>query len=598
MTKPGNTHSTDSLISLAEAARKSGKMFERGHSDDLLPNASPTLEELAECVYFAPGDGRIWLNDQRMVLFHSASLGRIRREIIELVGRERAQGLFTRTGYAQGAADARLIRTRWPNEDLTHALAAGPRIHTLEGFVRASTVRFDFDLERGHYSGEFLWHESSEADEHLATFGVSNEPVCWLQTAYATGYTSWLFGKPIVFREMECRGMGAAQCRCIAQPLDAWGPDARGADLEAYYPPTETCESVSVTPAVGISARFMAARHMLDRVAPTHATVLLTGESGTGKELFARTLHDEGPRRARPFVALNCAAVPDTLVEAELFGIEKGAYTGATSSRAGRFERADTGTLFLDEVASLSLVAQGKLLRAIQEREIERVGGSRTISVNVRLVAASNIDLRQAVAEGHFRQDLFFRLNVFPIELPPLRARRDDIPLLMEHFLRLYAHEHAIKPRGFTRRAVESLLGYDYPGNVRELQNLIERGVVFAGNDGLIDTVHMFHRGEVLSPKLLQVGPTGGLVQGAAAEASHAPAPEAARTFADMERELYAQALARSKGNISAAARELGLSRPAFEYRLRKHGGAGALLAITDTQPTVRRPGPRRPPTG
>ena len=174
MTKPGNTHSNDSLISLAEAARKSGKMFERGRSDDLLPNASPTLEELAECVYFAPGDGRIWLNDQRMVLFHSASLGRIRRELIELVGRERAQGLFTRTGYAQGAADARLIRTRWPDEDLTHALAAGPRIHTLEGFVRASTVRFDFDLERGHYSGEFLWHESSEADEHLATFGVSN----------------------------------------------------------------------------------------------------------------------------------------------------------------------------------------------------------------------------------------------------------------------------------------------------------------------------------------------------------------------------------------------------------------------------------------
>jgi len=566
-------------ISLAEASRKSGKMLQRGRSDELLPNASPTLEELAECVYFAPGDGRIWLNDQRMVLFHSSALGRIRRELIELVGREQAQALFTRTGYEQGATDARLIRKRWPKEDMTHALAAGPRIHTLEGLVRAVTVRFDFDLEQAHYYGEFLWHESAEADEHVAAFGVSDQPVCWLETAYATGYTSWLFGKPIVFREVECRGMGAPHCRCIAKPLDAWGPDARGADLEVYDPPAESSEAASSAPqAVGISARFMAARHMLDRVAPTHATVLLIGESGTGKELFARRLHDQGPRRDRPFIALNCAAVPDTLVEAELFGVEKGAYTGAVSSRAGRFERADRGTLFLDEIASLSLVAQGKLLRAVQQSEIERVGGSRTIPVDVRIIAASNVDLRQAVADGRFRQDLFFRLNVFPIEMPPLRARRDDIPLLMEHFLRLYAHQHAIKPRGFTRRAVEALLSYEYPGNVRELQNLIERGVVFAGDDGLIDTLHMFQPGEVLPNKTLQVGPTGALVQGMADSANTQSPPDSVQTFAEMERTLFANALRRSAGNLSAAARQLDLTRPAFEYRLSKYGGVAALL--------------------
>jgi len=369
--------------------------------------------------------------------------------------------------------------------------------------------------------------------------------------------------------------MGSASCRCIAKPLDAWGPEARGADLEVYHPAVEPSETGSVPQAVGISARFMAARHMLDRVAPTHATVLLIGESGTGKELFARTLHDQGPRRDRPFIALNCAAVPDTLVEAELFGVEKGAYTGAASSRPGRFERAHGGTLFLDEIASLSLVGQGKLLRVIQEREVERVGGTRTIPVDVRLVAASNIDLRQAVADGRFRQDLFFRLNVLPIEMPPLRTRRDDIPLLMEHFLRLYGHEHAIKPRGFTRRAVEALLGYDYPGNVRELQNLIERGVVFAGNDNLIDTVHMFQHGEVLPPKLLQVGPSGALVQGAATPRD--TQPPRVQTFAEVERKLFADALSLTRGNISAAARQLGLSRPAFEYRLRKHGGMGAL---------------------
>ncbi len=195
----------------------------------------------------------------------------------------------------------------------------------------------------------------------------------------------------------------------------------------------------------------------------------------------------------------------------------------------------------------------------------------------MRLIAASNVDLRQAVADGRFRQDLFFRLNVFPIEMPPLRTRRDDIPLLMEHFLQLYSQEHAIRPRGFTRRAVETLLSYGYPGNVRELQNLVERGVVFAGNDGLIDTVHMFNRGEVLPPRTLQVGPSGALVQGTA-DASTSATPEKPVTLAEMERKLFANALLRSAGNISAAARELGLSRPTLEYRLQKYGGLAALL--------------------
>lgn len=188
-----------------------------------------------------------------------------------------------------------------------------------------------------------------------------------------------------------------------------------------------------------MSAALRAAYHMLERVAATKAAVLFAGESGTGKELFANALHELSRRANKPFVAINCAAIPDTLVEAELFGVERGAYTGATSSRAGRFERASGGTLFLDEIASLSLVAQGKLLRAVQEGEIERVGGSNARSVDVRVVAATNVDLRAEVEARRFREDLFFRLNVFPIDLPPLRDRRDDIPLLMDHFLALYS---------------------------------------------------------------------------------------------------------------------------------------------------------------
>jgi len=562
-------------ISLAEASRKSGRMLARGRSEELGEKTSPTLEDLAECIFFSPGDGRIWLNDQRMLLFQTATFGRLRREMIELLGMEKTEALFTRVGYAQGARDAQLIRSRWPQEDVGPALVAGPRLHTLEGFVKAEIVRFEYDLDQGHYYGEVLWRDSSEADEHLAAFGVSNRPVCWLQIAYPTGFVSWLFGKLIQWREVECRAMGAPHCRCIGQPIAAWGARDSGGDaswLVASAPEpsgasqalAQAEESAAV---VGVSSRFATARHMVERVAKTRATVLLIGESGVGKELLARTLHEMSNRRQQAFVAVNCAAIPDTLMESELFGADKGAYTGATSARAGRFERAQRGTLFLDEIASLSLPSQGKLLRALQEREIERVGGSRVIPVDVRLVAATNLDLRREVQAGRFREDLFFRLNVFPIELPPLRDRRDDIPLLMDHFLRLYTREYGMAIRGFTRRAVEALLRYDFPGNVRELQNLIERGVIFAEPGGLIDVIHMFRGGEQIESKALQLGPTGTLMP-----SDNADLARSGLTLKEMERRMYVDALARHEGNVAAAARSIGLSRPALAYRLRKHG--------------------------
>jgi transcriptional regulator with GAF, ATPase, and Fis domain len=267
-------------------------------------------------------------------------------------------------------------------------------------------------------------------------------------------------------------------------------------------------------------------------------------------------------------VAINCGAIPRDLLESELFGHVKGSFTGAVTHKKGKAEMADGGTLFLDEIASLSLVSQGKLLRALQEREIERVGGSRTVKVDVRVVAATNVDLRAEVAAGRFREDLFFRLNVFPIDLPPLRERRDDIPLLMDHFLRLYSRQHHANPRGFTRRAVEALLSYDYPGNVREMQNLIERGVVFAEPEGLIDITHMFRHGEKLELRALQIGPSGTLTRSHAAPGQRG----AQLTLIEIERRLYADALESHGNNVSAAARAVGLSRPALEYRLRKYG--------------------------
>jgi DNA-binding NtrC family response regulator len=219
---------------------------------------------------------------------------------------------------------------------------------------------------------------------------------------------------------------------------------------------------------------------LVTQIAPTPTTVLITGESGTGKELVARAIHNQSPRRAQPFVAVNVAAIPDTLIESELFGHEKGAFTGAHARKLGKFELAQGGTLFLDEIGSLRLDLQAKLLRALQQREIERLGGIRPVPVDARVVAATNVNLKAAVRERMFREDLFYRLNVVPIQLPPLRERREDLPILVEHFVRKIARECSRDVRGVSAGALEVLTRYDWPGNVRELENVIHRAVVLA----------------------------------------------------------------------------------------------------------------------
>ncbi|OAF07592.1 sigma-54-dependent Fis family transcriptional regulator [Bradyrhizobium neotropicale] len=583
------------LISLAEASRRSAQILSRGASSELHTSAPPTFDDLAESLHFALGDGRIWLNDQRMVLMQSQVLGRLRAEIIDAFGMETAKAIFMRVGYMQGARDAALIQKRFPHEDLTHALAAGPRVHTLEGFVKVTTRHFEFDRDKGTYFGEFYWDDSSEAAEHVSSYGLANEPVCWLQIGYPSGYTTKLFGSPVIFREIECAGMGAPRCVIIGQHADAWGDDAPERQyfgLEWKSRPLHAAAKIPIaeqeTPAevdakgdvaVGVSAAFVRTRRQLERVAATDATVLFVGESGVGKELFSSQLHAMSRRNASPFVAINCAAIPEQLVESELFGVEKGAFTGAIASRAGYFERASGGTLFLDEIASLTYSAQGKVLRALQERKIERVGGTKTISLDVRVVAASNVDLTAEVAAGRFRQDLYFRLCVFPIVIPPLRERRDDIPLLMAHFLNLYSARHGRRLTGFSRRATDALFKYSYPGNIRELQNLIERGVVYADEGGVIDVGHLFSGSELLPPFSIQLTSEGRLgrmplhTDGVPpTEAPPALSPDHGASFADVERATYETALARAGGNVSAAARALRISRAQLDYRLRRLG--------------------------
>ena len=306
---------------------------------------------------------------------------------------------------------------------------------------------------------------------------------------------------------------------------------------------------------IGESGRMQEVLSLVRRVAPSDTTVLIRGESGTGKELIAKAIHYASPRASRTLVSVNCAALPESLMESELFGHEKGAFTGAVATRKGRFELADGGSLFLDEIGDLSPALQVKLLRVLQEREFERVGSSRPITVNVRVLAATHRDLETLVRDGRFRDDLYYRMNVVTIALPPLRERREDIPVLIDHFLRSFAAKNNKPVRGLTREAREAILRYDYPGNVRELENLIERAVVLTRDD-VIDLSDL---------PLSLAEPEGDMQEGRLTSAVEG-----------IERRMIREALAEAGGIQTRAAELLGISERVLRYKLKKYGLSGS----------------------
>ena len=309
---------------------------------------------------------------------------------------------------------------------------------------------------------------------------------------------------------------------------------------------------------IGKSAAMRALLEMLAMVAPSEATVLIAGESGTGKELIAKSLHVNSPRRENPLVTVNCAALTESLLESELFGHEKGAFTGADRRREGRFMQAHGGTVFLDEVGEMSSRMQAKLLRVLQEKEIQRVGSEDVLKVDVRVVAATNRDLEEDVRQGDFREDLFYRLNVMNLTVPPLRERREDIPLLAQHFLEKYARRNRKAVKGFVPLAMDMLLKYDWPGNVRELENAVERAVILMP-------------GEHITEKQLPLA----VVQQHAGEDAGDDLPQSAtdgtRTLEEMEREAIVATLAATDGNKSETARRLGISRKTLHNKLKAY---------------------------
>ncbi len=309
---------------------------------------------------------------------------------------------------------------------------------------------------------------------------------------------------------------------------------------------------------IGRSRKMQDVLALVERVAPTNSTVLIGGESGVGKDLIARAIHQNSRRAAGPFIKINSTAIPDTLFESELFGFERGAFTGALASKPGKFELADKGTLFLDEIGDVPAAIQVKLLRVLQEREFERLGGTKTLKVDIRMIAATNRDLRAALEEGTFREDLYYRLNVVPIDIPPLREHKEDIPHLVTHFLARFAADSEREIEGITPAALDALMEYHWPGNIRQLENSVERAVALSS-------------GRVIDVKDIHLDTTHGKARGASAPLEDQFLPEG-MTLEQWEDNMIREALRRANGNKSQAARLLGLSRNALRYRLGKLG--------------------------
>ncbi len=537
--------------------------------------------------------GQIWLDENRMLLMHAKALGALRQELFESLGPKRAKGLLFRMGFAAGQHDADLAQKLYGEGDHYDVFKIGPELHAFEGLVHSTIIDAKIDWEEGTFFGTVNCDNSWEAESHLQLFGVSSEPACWNMAGYASGYVTHFFKRVIIFRETQCVCCGASACMLEGRPLEAWGnedflehclsPETQETSFEQLQ--DELCqlrgcqrEQRPSGKLVGSSPAFSAAFSLLSKAANSPITVLLLGETGVGKEVFAQWLHENSDRADKPFVAVNCAAIPNDLIESELFGVQKGAYTGAQASRPGKFERADGGTLFLDELGELSPAAQVKLLRVLQTGEVERLGDDKLRKVNVRLVAATNVNLQQAIADGRFRADLYYRLATYPLEIPPLRQRKSDIPVLASVLTEKYAPLYHKNIQGISDLAMQGLMAYDWPGNVRELENLVERAVLLVPSGGQIEVQHLF-------PGMAPVAAQGAVIdrEGKVGNADEAKKDQLYETLLVDDFDLQAHearllqlAVARAHGNLTHAARLLGITRRQLAYRVKQTLREGA----------------------
>ena len=527
-----------------------------------------------------PADGLIHFGGQRTLLIDAVAMGLLRKYLVENFGLTAARAVLTQFGFAHGWRMAESLKEQftWAStEDWVHA---GARIQALQGLCcdeGSPTALLSS-------SGSTL-RSSYEAEQHLLHFGQSDATVCWTLSGLRSGYLSRSSGKEIFVLEDRCVGKGDPVCHLVARTRAEWGEE-RAEELGFFeatrlketldvslHRVTETLKSaerklrahrrelVKAVPEVveplGLIARSVSMRKVVDlarRVAKVDSTVLITGESGAGKERIARLVHDQSSRAAGPFIAVNCGAITETLLESELFGHARGAFTGATGDRPGLFEAANSGTLFLDEIGEVSPGMQVKLLRVLQEREIRRVGENRSRRFDVRVLAATNRDLTLGVTEGTFRQDLYYRLKVVDLHVPSLRERRDDVLPLARVLLAAAAERMNRKIDGLAPAANEQLLRYAWPGNVRELENAMERAVALApGTRVELDD---------LPEEVRQTFPTY-------------VATGEVRALEDVEKDYIISALALNGGNQTHTAAQLKIGSATLYRKLKSYGLIG-----------------------
>lgn len=534
--------------------------------------------DLKELLELDPEGGVIRFAGQRALLLDAVAMGLLRKYLVENFGSTAARTVLTQFGFAHGWRMADAMQGEFVWESPEDRRRAGTRIHTLTGLFRVESGSDD-PMSKG---GSML-ASSYEAEQHLLHFGRSDEPACWTICGLISGYLSRTVGEEIFVLEDRCLCRGDAACHLVGRNRAHWR-DERAEELRFFTESrltdcldvslqrvTETLKlaerklqrhrralnhaSTELTETSGIVARSPTMRHVLDmarRVARVDFTVLITGESGAGKERIARLVHDESARAAGPFIAVNCGAIAETLLESELFGHAKGAFTGATQDRLGLFEAANGGTLFLDEIGEVSQSMQIKLLRALQEREVRRVGENKSRRFDVRVVAATNRDIDQAITSGAFRQDLYFRLKVVELIVPPLRSRKDDILPLARILLTEAARSMRRKLSGLSTAAADQLLRYAWPGNVRELANAMQRSAALALGDRVEVTD--------LPEEVRHAVPRGNGVAGAV------------RPLDEVEKDYILAALEQNGGNQARTAEQLRIGSATLYRKLKQYG--------------------------
>ncbi|MBN1603822.1 MAG: sigma 54-interacting transcriptional regulator [Chitinispirillaceae bacterium] len=464
---------------------------------------------IAELIQFSPGF--VGIQGRRLLIHDLLSLGQFRRDLIESVGINNAQRILTRKGLFWGQADCAGMKRLFTWENSVELLKAVPELIKITGMAYAQITELHLDERTGRLIMELKCADSSEVEQHRVEMGKSEFPICWAMAGYLSGYASYCLGREIYFREVQCQGAEMSSCIFIGKDADSWGKELEtclsffhAADIQRKIESLTECireqqqkillhnkqlkAVLKQGEIFGIETRSKAFSNVLDfanKVAQFDTTVLITGETGTGKEVIARQIHAMSVRKKYPFIAINCSALPDSLLENELFGHKAGAFTGAKSNEMGLFEAANKGTIFLDEIGDISLSLQVKLLRVLQSKEIRPVGETHSQVVDFRVISATNRDLDLLVQNGTFREDLLYRLRVLHLALPPLRERQEDILPLARYFLDQFRKKLKIPALRFAPETVDVLTSYSWPGNVRELENALEHAAVLC-TDGVI----------------------------------------------------------------------------------------------------------------